>query len=116
MSSPAKTSKQLTAAKRKRSTTLKKLDKNYKEIRELSDKLESLRINWVNCMDKNVNPFELKVSKKELNKLETPCKKIRNEMNKITKKQKKLNVKSEELETIAGNIEIEFNIPANASY
>ena len=111
-----KTAKQISSAMKKRSTTLKNLDKIYRETRDLGERIETIRINWIDCMDTNVHPFELQLPKKELKKKEAPCKKMRSDMEKLSKKQKKLYDKAEGLERIAGDIEVEFGIPANASY
>ena len=116
MPSKTHTAKQIAAAKKKRSTTLKNLNNIYKESNDISDKIETLRKGWVECMETKVWPFELTVSKRELKKLEEPCKKIRNEMTRLTKKEAKLLEKSNKLEESAAVIEEKYNIPANEPY
>jgi chromosome segregation ATPase len=115
MSKVTKTPKQLTAAKKRRSTTLKKLDKIYKKSLSLSDNLEKIRLNWVECVEK-VYPLELRVTKKEYKKAEAPCNKMQKQMRKIEKEKQKLSDKANTLEESVGQIEAMYNIPMNEPY
>jgi hypothetical protein len=107
------TKKQLVAAKKRRGTTLRKLDKLYKESEKLEDYKDKIRVKWNICIMKIK---KLNVTKKEFVKMEKPCKTMQKEMKKIDTKVKNLSKKIEGLEKKADDIEEKFGIPADKSY
>jgi predicted nucleic acid-binding Zn-ribbon protein len=109
-----KTAKQIAAAKKRRSTTLKKYDKINKQIETLEDQSNELQKKMKKCYDSL--PSELSVTKKEWKKLEAPCKKIGKQMHKVEKDAKKLLEKSVKLEEKVGEIEHTYGIHENEPY
>ena len=110
-----KTVKQITAAKKRRSSTLKKLDKLYKKSNGLRDEKEKCDKQWSECLGK-INHLELTVTKKKWNQMQKPCNVIYKNNKKLEKQISQLAKKSDALERIAGDIEEMYGIPENASY
>jgi chromosome segregation ATPase len=107
------TTKQLNAVKKRRSTTLKKLDKLYEQAKDLEKKEESAREKWVECTSK-ISNMEWDAAKYK--KLEAPCRKIMRSMNKLKKDTKKVYDRASKWETKVGELESKYGISANASY
>ena len=110
-----KSKKQITAAKKRRSSTLKKLDKLSKKIDALDNDAEKERQEWIKCFDK-IKGLELSVTKKQWTKMKKPCEQQRKKFIKMEKTVSQLNKKAIALEDIAGDIEDTYGIPENASY
>ena len=106
------TAKQLDSAKKRRSTTIKKLNDIADESRDLSHKMEKLRIEWFDCMDK----IDVKSTKAELKKAEKPCKKIEKEIDKLKRKKNVLFEKGLKLEDKIIDIEEKYDISEDASF
>jgi len=109
------TDKELKSIKKKRSTTLKKLDKMYEKNNKINDQLELERKKWMECMEK-ISDKELRVTKKEWKALEKPCKKLMKNMTKKHKESAKILEKTKILEKEVGDIETKYNISMSASY
>lgn len=110
-----KTSKQITAAKKRRSSTLKKLDKLSKKIDALDNEAEKERQEWRECIHK-IYDLELSVTKKEWAKMKKPCEQKRKKFTRMEKTVSQLNNKAIVLEEIAGDIEEMYGIPEKAPY
>ena len=110
-----KTAKQITAAKRRRSSTLKKLDKLSKKIIALDNDAEKERQEWKECISK-IGHLELSVTKKQWAKMKKPCEQKRKKFTKMEKTVSQLNAKAVKLENIAGDIEDMYGIPEKAPY
>ena len=110
-----KTTKQITAAKKRRSSTLKKRDKIMKKADTLDNEAEKERQEWIKCFDK-IKGSELSVTKKQWKKIKKPCEQQRKKFTKMEKTVTQLNKKGAALEEIAGDIEDTYGIPENAPY
>jgi len=114
MSSKSFTKKQYNAAKKRRSTTLKKLDILYEKAKVLSDEQEEFRIKWLECKEQ-ISPSKY-TTKKELKKKESECNKILKKMHKCEKDRIKISKKTNILDKKVGEIEDKYHIKMNESY
>jgi hypothetical protein len=115
MSSKSFTTKQYNAAKKRRSTTMKKLDKIYASADKFIEEAEEFRRKWMACTEK-IYDTPTKHTRKVVKKKESDCNKLLKQLKQKEKKKDELYKKAEELEEIVDEIHVKYHIAENEPY